>query len=95
MWRPPIRRTVAASGTGIDDLVESIEEHRWWLESSGDGRRRRPLRVAREIVAIALVWLRERMGDVRGSAALGTLAERVVAGVTDPFRAADALVAQL
>ena len=39
--------------------------------------------------------LRERMGDVHGSAALGSLADRVVAGETDPYRAADELLAQL
>ena len=39
--------------------------------------------------------LRERMGDVHGSAALGSLAEPVVAGETDPYRAADELLAQL
>ena len=94
-WRPPIRRTVAASHTGIDDLVETIGQHRAWLASSGEGHRRRAVRAAREIEAIALAGLRERMGDVRGSAALGTLAEQVVAGKTDPFRAADALLAQL
>jgi LAO/AO transport system kinase len=35
------------------------------------------------------------MGDVHGSAALGTLAGRVVAGESDPYRAADELLAQL
>jgi LAO/AO transport system kinase len=35
------------------------------------------------------------MGDVHGSAALGSLAGAVVAGETDPFRAADELLAQL
>ncbi|HWL96309.1 MAG TPA: methylmalonyl Co-A mutase-associated GTPase MeaB [Nocardioidaceae bacterium] len=94
-WRPPIHRTVAASGTGIDELVETIGKHRGWLGSSGEGHRRRAVRAAREIEAIAVAALRERMGDVRGSAALGTLAEQVVAGESDPFRAADALLAQL
>ncbi|MGY1681218.1 methylmalonyl Co-A mutase-associated GTPase MeaB [Geodermatophilus sp. SYSU D01176] len=94
-WRPPIRRTVAASYTGIDDLVETIGEHRAWLASSGEGHRRRAVRAAREIEAIALAGLRERMGDVGGSTALGALAEQVVAGRTDPFRAADALLARL
>ena len=45
--------------------------------------------------AIALASLRERMGDVHGSAALGTLADRVVAGETDPYTAADELLGQL
>ena len=96
-WRPPICKTVASRETdnGIDEVLERIEQHRAWLEASGEGRRRRTERAAREIEAIAVAGLRERMGDVHGSAALETLAERVVAGETDPYRAADELVAQL
>ena len=96
-WRPPICRTVASRDTdnGIDDVLARIAEHRTWLESSGEGHRRRAERAAREIEAIALAALRARIGDLRGSAALGTLAERVVAGETDPYAAADELVARL
>jgi LAO/AO transport system kinase len=35
------------------------------------------------------------MGDVHGSAALGSLADAVVAGDTDPYRASDELLAEL
>jgi LAO/AO transport system kinase len=96
-WRPPICRTVASRETdnGIDTVLEKIEAHREWLESSGEGHRRRAERAAREIEAIALASLRERLGDVHGSAALGSLADSVVAGETDPYRAADDLLAQL
>ncbi len=96
-WRPPICKTVASRDTdnGIDEVLAKVEAHREWLESSGEGHRRRVERAAREIEAIALAALRERMGDVRGSAALGSLAEQVVAGNTDPFRAADELLAEL
>jgi LAO/AO transport system kinase len=96
-WRPPIVKTVASRETdnGIDQVLEKIEAHRVWLESSGEGHRRRAERAAREIEAIALASLRERMGDVHGSAALGTLSHRVVAGDTDPYRAADELLEQL
>jgi LAO/AO transport system ATPase len=96
-WRPPICKTVASRDidNGVDDVLEKIEAHREWLESSGEGHRRRAERAAREIEAIALASLRERMGDVHGSAALGALADRVVAGETDPYRAADALLTQL
>ena len=65
------------------------------MESSGEGHRRRSERGAREIEAIAVASLRGRMGDVRGSAALGSLASRVVAGESDPYRAADELLDQL
>jgi LAO/AO transport system kinase len=96
-WRPPIVKTVAAreTGNGIDEVLEKIAAHRDWLESSGEGQRRRAERAAREIEAIALAALRERMGDVHGSAALGALAEQVVEGGTDPYRAADELLARL
>ena len=96
-WRPPICRTVASRETdnGIDGVVEKIEEHRVWLESSGEAHRRRVERATQEIEAIALASLRGRMGDVHGSAALGSLADRVVAGETDPYRAAEELLDQL
>ncbi len=96
-WRPPICRTVASRDTdnGIDDVLAKVEDHRRWLESSGEGHRRRAERAAREIEAIALAALRARIGDLRGSAALGALAERVVAGEADPYGAADELVARL
>ena len=96
-WRPPICKTVASrdADNGIEEVLVKIEEHRQWLESSGEGHRRRSERAAREIEAIALASLRGRMGDVRGSAALGSLADAVVAGKSDPYRGADELLAQL
>ncbi|WP_448640690.1 methylmalonyl Co-A mutase-associated GTPase MeaB [Geodermatophilus sp. URMC 63] len=94
-WRPPICRTVAAREEGVDRVLEQVEAHRRWLEGSGEGARRRAERAAREIEAIALAGLRERMGEVRGSAALAALADAVVAGETDPYRAADRLLGQL
>jgi LAO/AO transport system ATPase len=94
-WKPPICRTVASRDEGVDRVLERIEEHRHWLERSGEGTRRRAERAAREIEAIALAGLRARMGEVRGSAALAALADEVVAGETDPYRAADRLLAQL
>jgi putative protein kinase ArgK-like GTPase of G3E family len=96
-WRPPIVSTVASRevDNGVPDVLARIEEHSAWLAASGEGRRRRVERAAREVEAIALAGLRARLGDVHGSAALGTLAEQVVAGDTDPYRAADELVARL
>ncbi|MGY1780370.1 methylmalonyl Co-A mutase-associated GTPase MeaB [Geodermatophilus sp. SYSU D01036] len=94
-WKPPILRTVAARDEGIDRVLAEVEAHRRWLTDSGEGTRRRAERAAREIEAIALAGLRARIGEVRGSAALAALAGEVVAGATDPYRAADRLLAQL
>src|SRR3712207_2084341 len=55
-WRPPIVKTVASRDrdNGVDDVLHAIGQHRDWLESSGEGARRRAERAAREIEAIAL-----------------------------------------
>jgi LAO/AO transport system kinase len=96
-WRPPIVKTVASrdGDNGMPDVLDAIARHREWLESSGEGARRREERAAREIEAIALATLRDRMGDVHGSAALGALAGRVTAGKSDPYTAADQLLEHL
>ncbi|MEV1282220.1 methylmalonyl Co-A mutase-associated GTPase MeaB [Modestobacter sp. NPDC049651] len=96
-WRPPIVKTVAARDrdNGVDELVARLDEHAAWLASSGERERRRLERATREVEAIAVAGLRERMGDVGGSAALAALAAQVAAGELDPYTAADALVAQL
>jgi LAO/AO transport system kinase len=94
-WRPPIVKTVAQSGQGLDDLVEAIEKHRVHLDGSGQLTARRERRARREIEAIAVTSLRERFGDLGGHADLETLAAEVVAGRTDPYAAADRLLAAL
>jgi LAO/AO transport system kinase len=91
-WRPPILRTVASRGEGMDEVVEALDKHRTWLEETGNLRASRKRRAADEIEAIALTSLRERMGDVRAGRGLDDLADRVVAGELDPYAAADALV---
>ncbi|MEU9117578.1 methylmalonyl Co-A mutase-associated GTPase MeaB [Streptomyces sp. NPDC048483] len=91
-WRPPIVKTVAARSEGIDEVVEALEKHRAWMEEHGALAQRRRVRAAREVETIAVTALRERIGDLRGDRRLDALAERIVAGETDPYRAADELV---
>ncbi|BCK68503.1 methylmalonyl Co-A mutase-associated GTPase MeaB [Streptomyces platensis] len=91
-WRPPIVKTVAARAEGIDEVVEALEKHRAWMEERGVLAQRRRSRAAHEVETIAVTALRERIGDLRGDQRLDALAERIVAGETDPYRAADELV---
>ncbi|MZD06331.1 methylmalonyl Co-A mutase-associated GTPase MeaB [Streptomyces sp. SID5785] len=94
-WRPPIVKTVAARGEGIDEVVEALEKHRAWMEERGVLAERRSARAAREVETIAMTALRERIGDLSGDRRLGALADRIVAGTLDPYRAADELVSTL
>ena len=90
-WRTPVLKTVASRGEGVERLVEVLDEHRAWLQGSGELHRRRLRRAADELEAVTLAGLRERLGALRGGRGLDALAERVVAGEVDPFSAADEL----
>ncbi len=91
-WKPPIVQTVAQTGRGADKVVEQIDAHRQWMVSSGELGRRRARRARNEIEAIAVTALRERWGDVHARSELDDLAEQVVDGRSDPYRAADRLL---
>ncbi|HEX8780008.1 MAG TPA: methylmalonyl Co-A mutase-associated GTPase MeaB [Nocardioides sp.] len=91
-WKPPILLTTASSGEGVDEVAAEVDRHRTHLEETGELARRRTRRAREEIEAIALETLRDRWGDVDAGSALDALAEAVVAGSTDPYRAADDLL---
>jgi LAO/AO transport system kinase len=94
-WRPPVVKTVAAKGEGLEEVVDTIEHHRAWMDERGELGRRRHARAAAEIEALAVVSLRAEMKDPHTGASLGALADEVVAGQCDPYAAADRLVEEL
>jgi LAO/AO transport system kinase len=94
-WRSPIVKTIASRPEGLDEVVAEIDRHHAWLESSGDLAVRRTRRARDEIEAIALTALRARWGDVHGRSELDDLAHQVAAGESDPYAAAETLLAQL
>lgn len=91
-WRQPIVLTTAATGEGVDEVGQRLEDHRAWMEHSGELTRRRTRRVRDEIEAIAVTALREQFARFSGYAELDSLAQDVLAGTSDPFSAADVLV---
>ena len=93
-WTPPVLKTVASRGEGIEKVAEAIEKHYVWAQSSGALHERRRKRAASEIEAIALTALRTRMGGF-GEGKLNTLAGQVAAGKQDPYAAADELIANV
>jgi LAO/AO transport system kinase len=94
-WRPPIVKTIASKNDGLDEVVAEIDRHHAWLASSGELAVRRTTRARDEIEAIALTALRARWGDVHGRSELDDLAQQVAAGQTDPYAAAETLLAEL
>jgi LAO/AO transport system kinase len=92
-WKPPIIKTVASRREGNAELVEALDSHRAWLAASGELEARRRARIADEIEALAVTSLRAQMGDLRGGSLLADLADKVADGTSDPYSAADELIA--
>ena len=88
-WKPPVVKTVASTGEGIDALVEAIDQHGRWLISSGHQERRRLRRIAEEITALVLGEARARLA--RRQADVDQLSADVLAGRCDAFTAAGRL----
>ena len=91
-WKPPIIATVAARQEGIDELWAAIEEHRRYLESSGQARElaeRRLRDETGEVVAeLARQATRQALGEDPG------LAARLLDDGT-PYRVAEEIVGRL
>jgi LAO/AO transport system kinase len=92
-WKPEIVKTVAVTGEGVEEVVAALDRHLAHLRGSGELAARRLRRAREEIEAIAVTSLRERWGDVHARTELDDLAGQVVDGRTDPYAAADELLA--
>ncbi len=91
-WQPPVVRTVASTGEGIDGLIAAVDEHHAWLQDSGEGAVRRLRRARDEVEALALAIVRRRLEAGSSGGRLEEAAREVAAGRVDPHTAAARLV---
>jgi LAO/AO transport system kinase len=94
-WVPPILKTVASRNEGVDEVIAAIEDRLAWMTGNGVLAERRRSRARDEIEAIAMTALRSRFAHLHGDARLDVLAAKVADGDTDPYAAADELIAAL
>lgn len=92
-WRPRIVETVAADGTGVAELWDAIGEHREYLRHSGVLERNRRIRMEREFHQLLLARLEELIGELAATERFQGIADALAAGTTDPYAAADELLA--
>lgn len=95
-WRPPIIKTVATTGQGMEDLVKGTDEFRTWRERRGIGDcrtrdkwRNRLLQLVRQRVLKNIVEARVE------EARLEEWVERIVRRQADPHTAAEELTRDL
>jgi LAO/AO transport system kinase len=92
-WRPPILETVASSGEGTDELWEAIVSHRRFLDG---GRREddRRARIRTELEKVLVAMVRSRIAELTHGNAYEQQVDALMAGTTDPYRAAEALLSE-
>jgi len=91
-WKPPILRTSAQDGSGIDELVRAIDAHATWARSSGELEERRAGAAREEVEALLRDALVKRLESRIGSARVSDAVKRVATRELDPYRAVDELL---
>jgi LAO/AO transport system kinase len=86
-WKPPIVRTVATSGDGIDELVAAVDHHRDHTQADGSWRRRRLARARKEVESLAMAQLLRQV-RIEHAELLDSLAAEIADGRLDAYAAA-------
>jgi len=94
-WSVPVLRTVATEDEGIGEAWNAIDEHRRYLETSGEGRRRNFERLRAEVDQRIGVQLRARVLSLEKSREGQAVYDEVEQGLLDPVSAAQRLLATL
>ena len=92
-WRPPIIPAVGTTGQGVSDIWDAVAEHRAAAEASGELERRRTFRLGEELREIIAQRLGRRAREICTGDRWDELTEEVVERVTDPWTAADEMLA--
>jgi LAO/AO transport system kinase len=90
-WKPPIVKTVATSGEGVEELVEEIARHHAFLEESDLLARRQRERAADELYRTLRRELFRELREKAGSR-YDEYVNRIATRQIDPYRAARALI---
>ncbi len=89
-WLPPIVRTVAARGDGLDALVSEIDNHGKHLQGSDQAERRRQGRARFVVQSLVRESVGRHVDRWLGHDATGqALVRQVAARQTDPYAAAE------
>jgi LAO/AO transport system kinase len=92
-WRVPIVKTEATHGSGVDELVKALEQHRAHILAAGHLEERRRRNLHNEVLAIATARMRRRLeDDLREDAEFQRLLGEVVERRLDPASAASTLL---
>ena len=94
-WEVPIIKTVSHKGQGIKELLEAVDKHRAYLETSGRLDQMRHQRARRQLLAAAQAALLSKLvSSAESNGRLEKLVDAVADRELDPHTAAEQLMAQ-
>jgi LAO/AO transport system kinase len=93
-WRPPIVETSATKNEGIDDLWAAVAGHRQHLAEDGRLDKRRAERLTQELRRVLALRLEVRIEQLMDGDTFDEILKRLLAGESDPYEAADRLLAE-
>jgi len=91
-WRPPILKTVALDGTGVEEVLGAVADHRAYLRESGLWDRREQERVRVDLVRMLERELVGRLVERVGEDALEGWVEQIVARKVDVYTAVQTIL---
>lgn len=91
-WQPPVVKTSAEQGTGVEDLVATIAKHRTWALESGEADRRKAAAMRHDIQGLLQERVLRDLAQRLDPARLDDLVARVVERRLDPYGAVDLLL---
>ena len=94
-WRPPICKTIALHGEGVEAVAEAIEEHRAYLRESGEFQRRERERIEAELREMISQEMARRFFQRVGEGVLKDLVDRIARRELDPYSAVAMLLAKM
>ncbi len=90
-WDIPVLRTSAESGDGVDELHATLDRHRAWLRTSGEGMRRQRERTEQRVRQAVEREIRERAWAV-GQEMLEASRLGLESGAETPYEVAERIV---
>ncbi len=88
-WRPPIVRTITLDGTGVGEMLESIDKHRAFLQESGHLEKVRKERIRRDVIDLIEYKIKSTVWDqVTGSEEFDSVVNQIMSRDMDPYTAA-------
>jgi LAO/AO transport system kinase len=94
-WKVRVMKSVASEGQGVEELRTRIEQHRAWLQESGEMAVREQLRVAHTLENIIRSELNRRILASIPEDGLNDMVEAVRTRQLDPYSAAGQLLSRM